>query len=81
MGAAALLWLAVLLYLLRFDGVPLKTFLSAVFFVLFFAVSVDVLRAHAASWWTRGASPTGAWCAPGASPSRTSARWTCCPAR
>lgn len=40
MGAATLLWLGVLLYLLRFDGVPVQTFLSAVFFVLFFAVSV-----------------------------------------
>jgi hypothetical protein len=40
MGAAGLLWLGVLLYLLRFDGVPMVTFLSALFFVLFFAVSV-----------------------------------------
>ena len=40
MGAATLLWLGVLVYLLRFDGVPVQTFLSAVFFVLFFAVSV-----------------------------------------
>ncbi|ATB27194.1 hypothetical protein MEBOL_000632 [Melittangium boletus DSM 14713] len=40
MGAATLLWLGVLLFLLRFDGVPVQTFLSAVFFVLFFAVSV-----------------------------------------
>lgn len=40
MGAATLLWLGVLIYLLRFDGVPVQTFLSAVFFVLFFAVSV-----------------------------------------
>ncbi|MCY1034376.1 MULTISPECIES: PH domain-containing protein [Corallococcus] len=40
MAAAGLLWLGVLVYLLRFDGVPLKTFLSAAFFVLFFAVSV-----------------------------------------
>ncbi len=40
MGAAGLLWLGVLLYLLRFDSVPLETFLSALFFVLFFGVSV-----------------------------------------
>lgn len=40
MAVAALLWLGVLVYLLRFDGVPLQTFLSAVFFVLFFGVSV-----------------------------------------
>ena len=40
MGAATLLWLGVLLYLLRFEGVPVQTFLSAVFFVLFFGVSV-----------------------------------------
>src|SRR5688500_8862531 len=39
MGAATLLWLGVLLYLLRFDGVPVQTFLSAIFFVLFFGVS------------------------------------------
>ncbi|NVJ06877.1 PH domain-containing protein [Myxococcus sp. AM001] len=41
MAAAGLLWVAVLVYLLRFfDEVPLKTFLSAGFFVLFFAVSL-----------------------------------------
>ncbi len=40
MGAATLLWLGVLVYLLRFDGVPVQTFLSALFFVLFFGVSV-----------------------------------------
>ncbi|XXF81633.1 PH domain-containing protein [Myxococcaceae bacterium GXIMD 01537] len=40
MAAAGLLWIAVLVYLLNFEGVPLQTFLSAVFFVLFFAVSV-----------------------------------------
>ncbi|QRK08008.1 PH domain-containing protein [Archangium violaceum] len=40
MGAATLLWLGVLVYLLRFEGVPVQTFLSAVFFVLFFGVSV-----------------------------------------
>ena len=40
MGAATLLWLGVLVYLLRFDGVPVQTFLSAVFFVLFFGVSL-----------------------------------------
>ncbi len=39
MGVAGLLWLAVLVYLLTFDGVPLKTFLSALFFVAFFGVS------------------------------------------
>jgi hypothetical protein len=40
MGLAGLLWLGVLVYLLRFDGVPVQTFLSAIFFVLFFGVSV-----------------------------------------
>lgn len=40
MGAAALLWAGVLLYLFQFDGVPTRTLLSAVFFVLFFGVSV-----------------------------------------
>src|SRR6218665_1845983 len=34
MGAATLLWLGVLLFLLRFDGVPVQTFLSAVFFAV-----------------------------------------------
>jgi hypothetical protein len=40
MGAAGVLWLGVLVYLLRFDGVPLQTFLSALFFVLFFGVAL-----------------------------------------
>ena len=40
MGAAGLLWLTVLGYLLTFEGVPLKTFLAVIFFVIFFGVSV-----------------------------------------
>jgi hypothetical protein len=40
MGAAGLLWVAVLVYLLSFEGVPLKTFLAVIFFVVFFGVSV-----------------------------------------
>lgn len=40
MGLAGLLWIAVLVYLLQFERVPAKTFLSAVFFVVFFALSV-----------------------------------------
>jgi len=40
MAVAGLLWVAVLLYLFKFEGVPLKTFLSAGFFVLFFGVSL-----------------------------------------
>jgi hypothetical protein len=40
MAGAGLLWGAVLLYLLKSDGVPAKTMLSAIFFVLFFAVSL-----------------------------------------
>jgi len=36
MTAAGLLWLAVVIYLLQFRGVPLKTFGSALFFVCFF---------------------------------------------
>lgn len=40
MAGAGLLWVGVLLYLLSFDGVPLKTFLSAVFFIVFFGVSL-----------------------------------------
>ena len=40
MAVAGTLWLAVLALLVHFQGVPLRTVLSAVFFVLFFAVSV-----------------------------------------
>jgi hypothetical protein len=40
MAGAGLLWVTVLLYLLSFDGVPLKTFLAVIFFVVFFGVSV-----------------------------------------
>ncbi len=40
MAGAGLLWVAVLGYLLTFDGVPLKTWLSTAFFILFFAVSL-----------------------------------------
>ena len=39
MGVAGLLWVAVLVYLLTFHGVPLKTFLSTFFFIAFFGVS------------------------------------------
>lgn len=39
MGAAGLLWVAVFVYLLTFEGVPARTFLSALFFVAFFGVS------------------------------------------
>jgi len=40
MAAAGVLWVTVLVYLLRFDGVPLKTFLAVIFFVVFFGVSL-----------------------------------------
>lgn len=40
MGVAGALWLAALLYLVQFQGVPARTLLSALFFVFFFAVSV-----------------------------------------
>lgn len=40
MGTAALLWLFVLVYLMQFEGVPAKTFISAIFFVVFFGVSL-----------------------------------------
>ena len=40
MGTAALLWLFVLVYLMTFEGVPAKTFISAIFFVVFFGVSL-----------------------------------------
>jgi hypothetical protein len=40
MGAAGALWLGVLIYLLQFQGVPPKTLLFTMFFVVFFAVSV-----------------------------------------
>jgi hypothetical protein len=40
MAAAGVLWVTVLGYLLSFDGVPLKTFLATIFFVVFFGVSL-----------------------------------------
>lgn len=40
MAVAGLLWVAVLVALLRFEDVPLRLHLSALFFVLFFAGSV-----------------------------------------
>jgi hypothetical protein len=40
MAVAGVLWVSVLVYLLQFEGVPAQTFLSAVFFVLFFGVSL-----------------------------------------
>jgi hypothetical protein len=40
MGTAALLWVFVLVYLMQFEGVPAKTFISAIFFVIFFGVSL-----------------------------------------
>jgi hypothetical protein len=39
MAAAGALWLAVLLYLSTFEGVPLRLYLSCGFFILFFAVA------------------------------------------
>jgi Bacterial PH domain len=40
MAAAGVLWVTVLVYLLRFDDVPVNTFLAVIFFVVFFAVSL-----------------------------------------
>src|SRR3954466_7724874 len=40
MGSAGILWMVVLVYLFQFENVPLKTVLSAAFFVLFFVVAV-----------------------------------------
>jgi hypothetical protein len=40
MAAAGGLWVVVLLYLLSFEGVPLRTFLAVIFFVVFFGVSL-----------------------------------------
>ena len=40
MAMAGLIWCAVLVYLFRFQGVPAKTFLSALFFVVFFGISL-----------------------------------------
>lgn len=40
MGAAGLLWTAVLVYLLTFEGVPTRTLLAAGFFVVFFGLAV-----------------------------------------
>jgi hypothetical protein len=39
MGVAGLLWVAVLVYLTTFQGVPARTFASALFFVAFFGLS------------------------------------------
>lgn len=40
MALAGLLWVGVLFYLLQFEQVPLKTLLSTVFFIAFFAASL-----------------------------------------
>lgn len=40
MGLAGALWVGVLVYLFQFQGVPTRTFLSTIFFILFFGVSV-----------------------------------------
>lgn len=40
MALAGALWVAVLLYLLRMDGVPWKTYASAAFFAAFFGVAL-----------------------------------------
>jgi hypothetical protein len=40
MAGAGALWCSVLFYLLTFRDVPLKTLLSALFFVIFFALSL-----------------------------------------
>src|SRR5689334_7515120 len=49
MGAAGAVWLFVLGYLLTFDGVPVRTMLSAIFFVVFFAVALTYY-ARSAIW-------------------------------
>ncbi len=40
MGVATLVWLAVLAYLFQFEGVPIRIFLAAGFFVALFGLSV-----------------------------------------
>jgi hypothetical protein len=40
MGAAGILWIGVLAYLIQFDRVPARTFLSTIFFILFFGLSL-----------------------------------------
>jgi hypothetical protein len=40
MAAAAIVWICTLVYLFKFDGVPTRTFLSAGFFIVFFAISL-----------------------------------------
>jgi hypothetical protein len=40
MGAASILWSLVLAYLIQFDRVPARTVLSAVFFIVFFGLSL-----------------------------------------
>jgi hypothetical protein len=40
MAAAGIVWIATLVYLFRFEGVPTKTFISAGFFIIFFGISL-----------------------------------------
>lgn len=40
MAAAGIVWIATLVYLFRFEGVPTKTFVSAGFFIVFFGISL-----------------------------------------
>jgi len=40
MAVAGIVWIATLIYLFRFDGVPARTFFSAGFFIVFFGISL-----------------------------------------
>lgn len=59
MSAAAALWVGVLLYLFRFDGVPAETILTAVFFIVFFSVSVTYYARSAVFVDARGVTFRG----------------------
>jgi hypothetical protein len=59
MGTAALLWVFVLVYLMQFKGVELKTFISALFFVVFFGVSLTYYARTAITVDGRGVTYRG----------------------
>src|SRR6476659_9051876 len=40
MATAGIIWIATLIYLFRFENVPTRTFFSAGFFIVFFAISL-----------------------------------------
>jgi hypothetical protein len=59
MAVAGLLWAGVFVYLLSFDGVPLVTWLSTAFFIVFFAVSLTYYARSAIVLDARGMTYRG----------------------